>query len=134
MIYYTVMLVFDIIVGISRWRRRRKVDRRIIAQAKAAGVWDTRPLILGGRALDLKVWEDFKIKRIPGESDSSLRYRYLTKADGQLTITKKDRHDELDAFVYGIGAQICDELNLPDEIRYEVIKSTKKNKGGHTNE
>ena len=55
--------------------RRRKRDRRIIEQAKAEGVWDN-PLCLGGRALELKAWQDFKIKREPGETDIHLRFRY----------------------------------------------------------
>lgn len=68
---------------LKRWRRRRKVDRKIIARAKAADVWDTRPFVLGGRALDLKAWKDFRIKRNPGETDNSLRYRCLVVADDQ---------------------------------------------------
>lgn len=68
---------------IKRRNRRRKVDARIIAQAKAAGVWD-KPYILGGRALELKAWEDFRIKRRAGESDVELRRRCMNAADNEL--------------------------------------------------
>lgn len=68
---------------------RRKVDRRIIRQAKAAGVWNKRPTPLGGRALELKAWEDFKIRRLPGETDAELRRRCMAKADNQLANAPK---------------------------------------------
>ena len=54
--------------------RRRKVERRIKRQAKAACVWD-RPGALGGRALDLYARDVCKLKRFPGESDKKLRAR-----------------------------------------------------------
>ena len=69
---------------LKRWYRRKKVDRRIIRQAKAAGVWNKRPTPLGGRALELKAWEDFKIRRLPGETDAELRRRCMAKADEEL--------------------------------------------------
>jgi hypothetical protein len=56
-------------------RRKRKRDQRIIQQAKAAKVWD-KPAVLGGRALELKAWKDYKIKREPGETDACLRRKY----------------------------------------------------------
>ena len=74
---------------LKRWYRRRKVDRRIIRQAKAAGVWNKRPTPLGGRALELKAWEDFKIRRLPGETDAELRRRCMAKADNQLANAPK---------------------------------------------
>ena len=74
-----VALLAGIIVRLKRWYRRRKVDARIIRQAKAAGVWDKQPIVLGGRALELKAWKDFKIKREPGETDIDLRVRYTMK-------------------------------------------------------
>lgn len=61
--------------AVSRWYRHKVVDDRIIRQAKAAGVWDKTPTYLGGRALDLKAWEAYKIERRPGETDKSLRVR-----------------------------------------------------------
>lgn len=61
--------------AVSRWYRHKVVDDRIIRQAKAAGVWDKTPTVLGGRALDLKAWEAYKIERRFGESDKSLRVR-----------------------------------------------------------
>lgn len=89
LIYGTVMTVLDIIARIARRRHRRKADARIIAQAKAAEVWDKRPIVLGGRALELKAWEDFKIKREPGEPDAHLRRRCMTAADNELANTPR---------------------------------------------
>lgn len=80
-VYGAVMMGIDIIEKIARWRRRRKIDARIIRQAKGAGVWDKKPIVLGGRALELKAWQDFKIKREPGEPDAHLRRRYMAKHD-----------------------------------------------------
>ena len=74
----------------KRWYRRRKVDRRIIRQAKAIGAWDKRPIPLGGRALELKAWEDFKIKRWPGETDAQLRRRCMAKADEELAAAPRE--------------------------------------------
>lgn len=88
--------------AVKAWRRRRKVDRRVIAQAKATGVWD-KPQCLGGRALELKAWKLYRIKREPGEPDFYLRRRCIvkanaeySKADGYTTkITLTDeRHEE----------------------------------------
>ena len=62
--------------------RRRKRDRRIIRQAKAVGVWD-KPQALGGRALELKAWQDFKIKRKPGETDACLRRRCMNEFENE---------------------------------------------------
>lgn len=76
-------------VRLKRWHRRRKVERRIIRQAKAAGVWNKRPTSLGGRALELKAWEQFKIRRLPGETDAELRRRCMAKADNQLANAPK---------------------------------------------
>lgn len=70
-------------VCIRRRLRRKKNDRRIIRQAKATGAWDKNPTPLGGRALELKAWEDFKLKRRPGESDVSLRCRCMNAADNE---------------------------------------------------
>ena len=53
--------IMCMIIKLKLWHRRRKVDRRIIRQAKENGAWDKRPIPLGGRALELKAWEDFKI-------------------------------------------------------------------------
>lgn len=96
------------IVKLIRRHRRRKNDRRIVAQAKAAEVWDKRPIVLGGRALELKAWEDFKIKREPGEPDAHLRRRCMTAADNELAnspspTVKKKRHDEIDVRLYAYG-------------------------------
>lgn len=84
MIYYTVAMVYNIIAWIKKRRHRRKADARIIAQAKGAGVWDKQPIVLGGRALELKAWQDFKIKREPGEPDAHLRRRCMAAADNEL--------------------------------------------------
>lgn len=65
---------------LKRRLRAYKVARRIIRQAEAAGVWDS-PQLLGGRALELKAWIDYKIKRKPDETDYHLRNRYLAAAN-----------------------------------------------------
>ena len=54
--------------------RSLKRDRRIIRQAKAAGAWD-RMNVLGGRALELRAWQQYRLKRRPGETDACLRLR-----------------------------------------------------------
>lgn len=43
-----------------------------------------KPEPLGGRALDMKAWEDFKIVRKPGETDAGLRRRCMNAADNEL--------------------------------------------------
>lgn len=53
------------------------VDARVKRQAIAAGVWDKMPIVLGGRALDLKAKENFGMEREPGETDAELRRRYM---------------------------------------------------------
>ena len=81
MIYAALVFLLTKAARFKRWYRRRKVDKRIIRQAKAAGVWNKRPTPLGGRALELKAWEDFRIKRLPGETDYQLRNRCMAAAD-----------------------------------------------------
>lgn len=56
----------------KRWNRRRKVDRRIIRQAKAAEAWT--PEVAGGRALELLA-KECGLHREPGETDKELRIR-----------------------------------------------------------
>lgn len=70
--YYTKITILGAHVKL----RKSKKDRRIIRQAKAAGVWD-RVYALGGRALELKAWKDYRIKRKPGETDACLRLRCM---------------------------------------------------------
>lgn len=88
---YLYLLTFITIVGaveaavriyaiIKHLRHRRAVDRRVISQAKGAGVWDKQPIVLGGRALELKAKQDFKIRRQLGETDAQLRRRYMEAA------------------------------------------------------
>lgn len=43
---------------------------------------------LGGRALDIAAWEDFKILRQPGEKDAELRRRCMNAADNELADSK----------------------------------------------
>ena len=89
--YGFILAVSDIIARIERWYHRRKADARIIEQAKAVGVWDKKPLVLGGRALELKAWQDYKIKRKPGESDAHLRFRYaLETTEEELENTPRE--------------------------------------------
>lgn len=73
---------------LKRWNRKRKIDRRTIETAKAIGVWD-KPQWLGGRALELKAWKEYKIKREPGETDAELRRRCMTAADNALANSPK---------------------------------------------
>lgn len=73
-------LLLFLIAEIRRRIRKRKVDRRIIRQAQAAGVWDKMPILLGGRALELKAWQEYKIKRANGETDKELRLRCMAAA------------------------------------------------------
>lgn len=56
----------------KRWHRRRKVDRRIIRQAKAAEA--RTPEAAGGRALELLA-KEYELHREPGETDKDLRIR-----------------------------------------------------------
>ena len=76
------------VLKIKRLLRKRKTDRRVIRQAKAAGVWD-KPQVLGGRALELKAWKLYRITRGPGETDKDLRRRCMTRADNELANTQK---------------------------------------------
>lgn len=92
--YCTVIAALDIIARIAGWRHRRKADARIIAQAKGAGVWDKKPLVLGGRALELKAWEDFKIKREPGEPDAHLRRRCMEAVVNEIANTPREGESE----------------------------------------
>jgi len=109
-----VAIVWPIVVVILKLKsrcRRRKRDREIIALAKEWGVWD-KPQCLGGRALELKAWKDFKIKREPGESDVSLRHRCKEEHDREIKKTKTDG--------YNVQIILCDE--------------TPPREGGHSNE
>lgn len=123
-------LVVRIAFFIKRWRRRRKTDARIIAQAKAAGVWDKKPIVLGGRALELKAWEDFKIKREPGETDAKFRRRYSLI---DIATRKAEEHGlkmtkvETDGYIVNII--LCDEQNL-NEIKFRINTEA----GGKTDE
>ena len=77
---WTIVWLF---AKLKRWHRRRKTDRFTIRRAKALGVWD-KPKSLGGRALELKAWQEVKIKRNPGESDKELRRRLESRKLDQL--------------------------------------------------
>lgn len=76
---------------IKQRRHRREADHRIEEQAKAAGVWDKEPLVLGGRALEIKAWRHYKIKREPGEPDAHMRRRCMTVADNELASSQQRR-------------------------------------------
>ena len=84
-----VLAIVWLLVKLKQWHRRRKVDNRIVRQVKAAGIWD-KPQVLGGRALEIKAWEDFKIKRELGETDAQLRRRCTAKADEEYANTQSD--------------------------------------------
>ena len=77
-----------LIVTLKSWHRRRKVDRRIVKQAKAAGVWDN-PKALGGRALELHAWKWWGIKRQPGETDKELRLQCMAAAEEAKTLWRE---------------------------------------------
>lgn len=83
LVAYSVKVL--VLGGVSKLRKRKR-DRRIIRQTKATGVWD-KPEVLGGRALELKAWQDFKIKRKPGETDACLRIRCMNAADNEYANT-----------------------------------------------
>ena len=80
-VYGIFIMIFSIIASIKRLRHRKAADARIIQQAKGAGVWDKMPIVLGGRALELKAWQGYKIKREPGETDAQLRGRIMKQAE-----------------------------------------------------
>lgn len=63
-------------------RRKRKVNRRIIRQAKAAGVWGDIEK-MGGKALELYAWKVWLIYREEGETDEHLRLRIYSRRKGQ---------------------------------------------------
>ena len=95
MCVYGMWLIAEDIYGrINRRYHRRKVDARIIKQAKELGVWDYVPIVLRGRALELKAWEDFNIKREPGETDAQLRRRCMAAADNELANTPREGEKE----------------------------------------
>ena len=80
MVATIIVLTLIVIAGVKNSMRERKVDKRVRAHAKAIGVWD-KPQTLGGRALELSAWENFKIRRRNGESDADLRRRCMMRAD-----------------------------------------------------
>lgn len=67
-------IVLLLAAHIKKKYRRNKIDRRIIRQAKAAGVWDKYPTLLGGRALEL-IAKKHGLSRREGETDAQLRTR-----------------------------------------------------------
>lgn len=69
-------LILRQIAKLKRRHRLRGIDRRIVKQAKAAGVWD-KPQALGGRALDIYAWEMCGLLRQTGEKDKELRSRCM---------------------------------------------------------
>lgn len=75
-------LVLALLSRIKRRIHKRRVEHRIIRQAKAAGVWNKKPIVLGGRALELRAKKAFKLKRLPGETDAQLRRRCAEPIEG----------------------------------------------------
>lgn len=65
-------------VWIERKVRKRKVMRRIRAQAIRCGIWDYPPA-LGGKALEMSARENFGIRKKPGESNADLRLRCMAR-------------------------------------------------------
>lgn len=76
---------------IERKYRARKRDARIIAEAKASGAWYEIPTPLGGRALELYAWHEFKIKRLPEETDAELRKRCDAKTFVSLIVGEAEK-------------------------------------------
>lgn len=76
-VLFNFFIIFSILtfLRLRRWIRRRKIDRRIIRQAKALGIWG-EPKALGGRALELYA-KKIGLKREPGEIDAELRRRCM---------------------------------------------------------
>lgn len=62
--------------------RKREVNRRIIRQAKAAGVWGDIEK-MGGKALELYARKVWGIYREVDETDAHLRFRIYSKRKGQ---------------------------------------------------
>lgn len=93
-VYGMWLIAEDIYDRINRRYHRRKVDARIIKQAKELGVWDDGLNFLRGRALELKAREDFGIKREPGETDAQLRRRCMAAADNELANTPREGENE----------------------------------------
>ena len=78
-VYFIVFALFYMLVEvIPEWHRKLKVNRRIIRQAKAAGVWGNLDT-LGGQALTLYAWKHWAIDREEGETDAQLRHRIYCK-------------------------------------------------------
>lgn len=78
-LYFVVLVLFWVFMEvIPEWHRKLKVNRRIIRQAKAAGVWGNLDT-LGGQALTLYAWNHWAIDREEGETDAQLRRRIYCK-------------------------------------------------------
>lgn len=109
LVWVSITEIIRVWVGcFKKWRHRRAVDRRIIAQAKAAGLWRAYPIILGGRALELKAWELCRIKREPGETDAKLRLRCKIKLEAK----RRKSDSKLDGYTTTIT--LIDEKNEED--------------------
>lgn len=128
-LFILTFLLELIIRTLRRWHRRRIVDRRVIRQAKAAGVWDN-PKALGGRALELYVWKNHKLKRKPGELDKDLRLRcakklYMKSEGIVVEITRKhdgivEEYGKLRAEIsrmYGVPVELLTDNSVPSHIQ-----------------
>lgn len=116
-----VCFVLNGLIKLKSWHRRRKVDRRIIRQAKAAGIWDKEPIVLGGRALELRAHKEFKLSRAPGETDKELRQRCMTAADNEYAAPKRVK-----VVIWGMGGRA---LELRKIIPLEKNEQTEKENG-----
>ncbi|MBO5863972.1 MAG: hypothetical protein J6Q59_06865 [Paludibacteraceae bacterium] len=90
LIFFTAY-VAEALLFIKRKYRARKRDARIIAQAKASGAWYTIPTPLGGRALELYAWHNFRFRRRPGETDAELRKRCDAKTFVSLIVGEAEK-------------------------------------------
>lgn len=126
-VVYIVLAGIRLYLFIKQRLRRREIDRRIISRAKGSGIWDRKPIMLGGRALELKAREDFKMKRAPGETDVELRRRYMEaekrKEDALREKEEKEANDELPEICRKCWNTAC---RADKKIRESKIENCKK--------
>lgn len=133
-LFLLTVLLYLTIRTLRLWYRRLKVDRRVIRQAKAAGVWGN-PRALGGRALELYAWKKHRLKRKPGELDKDLRLRCakkLYKKSEAIVDEVTRKHDGIVeeyerlrkeiSRVYGIPVELLTEKSEENQRLWEINK------------
>lgn len=81
-VFILIALFYFCMEVLPEWKRKREVNRRIIRQAKAAGVWGDIEK-MGGKALELYARKVWGIYREVDETDAHLRFRIYSKRKGQ---------------------------------------------------